>query len=148
MTPYYSKDGITIYHGRAEEIVTLLPADHFGTLVLDAPFTFHAKDMDGVLRPFSRSLKDDCTILALSLTETVEKSPRFGHPNVRSLDQMRETLKWTEGAILDPYMGVGSSLVAARQLGREAVGIEIEEKWCALSVIRLENKLGVKTAHA
>jgi hypothetical protein len=64
------------------------------------------------------------------------------HPTQKPVALIRWilTLKWTpsEGVILDPFMGSGATLVAAKQLKRNSIGIEIEEKYCEIAAKRLK----------
>jgi len=74
----------------------------------------------------------------LQSTATAEKN---GHPCPKPVEWMQwlVNLGSREGeTILDPFMGSGTTLVAAKRLGRQAIGIEIEERYCEIAARRVE----------
>lgn len=65
------------------------------------------------------------------------------HPTVKPTSLLKKLIKWSafEGeTILDPFMGSGTTLRAAKDLGLKAIGIEIERKYCDIAIERLRQQ--------
>jgi site-specific DNA-methyltransferase (adenine-specific) len=60
------------------------------------------------------------------------------HPTQKPLKLLLHLItEHASSPICDPFMGSGTTLRAAKDLGREAIGIEIEERYCEMAVKRL-----------
>jgi len=69
---------------------------------------------------------------------------RKTHPTEKPLGLMRWCISLAPNqpqTILDPFMGSGTTLRAAKDLGRKAIGIEIEERYCEIAVKRLAQEV-------
>jgi site-specific DNA-methyltransferase (adenine-specific) len=73
-------------------------------------------------------------------THNTCKVDRPDHPCPKPEPLMLELVRLFSDSgetILDPFMGSGTTLVAAKRLGRKAIGIELEEKYCEIAAKRL-----------
>jgi len=210
ITPYYDKDGITIYHGDCREILPQL--DKVDLVLTDPPYgigeaagknksrgllarpkdygtwdwdnkPIHQDEIDYIINHARYSIifggnyyalpasscwlvwdKDnagtdfaDCELAWTNLPKAVRKlrwrwngmlqedmankEVRF-HPTQKPRAVMSWAISLTEAqTILDPFMGSGTTLVAAKMLNRKAIGIEIEEKYCKIAVERLRQQV-------
>ena len=70
---------------------------------------------------------------------------RWGHPTPKPLELMLDFVARFDCLVIDPFAGSGTTLVAAKQLGQGAIGIEISELFCEGIARRLEaTAMGVR----
>ena len=92
--------------------------------------------------------RDGFTVIRISgepmkkdvIESPVESLPGNGHPAVFPVRLVREIIRLLSppgGKVMDPYMGSGSTMIAALKEGRGCVGIEISQKYCDMAFERL-----------
>jgi site-specific DNA-methyltransferase (adenine-specific) len=67
---------------------------------------------------------------------------KIGHNAMFPLELPRRCIKmfsWLDSIILDPFMGVGTTCIAAKQLHRKYIGIEISPEYCKIAFNRIKN---------
>jgi len=85
-------------------------------------------------------LRDQCMGDILRFAGVDEKQ----HPTQKPTGVLKRIMaNSTDGdaLVLDPFMGTGSTLRAAKDLGRRAIGIEIEERYCEIAARRLQQSV-------
>jgi site-specific DNA-methyltransferase (adenine-specific) len=136
--------------------VIIWGANHFAHLLPASPGWLVWDKLDGVA-PSSFS---DCELawqktgtsvrmfryLWRGICQAGEKGLKL-HPSQKPLSLMRWCVGKTSGTVADPFMGSGSTLVAAKSLNRRSIGIEIEERYCEIAARRCSQEvLGLDAA--
>ena len=102
---------------------------------LRAEFDGRRREFDGRRREFDKKLLSDVWSMP-----TVRGGERTEHPTQKPIglmDHLVGTLSRSGDTVLDPFAGSGSTLVAAKALGRKAIGVELEERYCEIAARRL-----------
>lgn len=76
------------------------------------------------------------TLIAVPTVGTNERVHVTQKP-VALLHQLLRVLPAEPMTILDPFMGSGSTLVAAREAGHRAIGVDMDERYCEMAATRL-----------
>jgi hypothetical protein len=207
--PYLERDGITLYHGDAREILPLIEADAIVTDPVWPNATvplFGSEDPLGMFvamwaalpsLPKRAAIQLGCDSDPRFLAAVPEALPFFrvawleivrmgykgrlgmtgdvgylfgepppsrpgqrvipgrmidadsrgqqnAHPCPRKIAHVQWLVKWwtaLDDVVLDPFAGSGTTLEAAREAGRRAIGIEIEERYCEIVAKRLSQKI-------
>lgn len=133
--------------------VAMFGAQHYANRLPDGG-TFHVWDKRGDYRPVHTADFDTIWInrkepgrifrcVWRGLCRETEHDQRIVHPTQKPLRVMVWALEMFPDAalILDPYAGSGTTLRAAKNLGRRAIGIEIEERYCEIAARRLSQEV-------
>lgn len=107
---------------------------------LDTEFIWLFRKKSGLEWHNIRSMMIDIPLLqsgCMATERILNKDGSTLHPTQKPVQLIKQLLAIGGDIILDPFLGSGTTAVAAKELGRKFIGIEISEEYCAIAVKRL-----------
>jgi site-specific DNA-methyltransferase (adenine-specific) len=102
-------------------------------------FDARRREFDARRREFDIELLSDVWTF-----KTVPPSKRLAkHPTQKPLELMDHligTMSRLDDVVVDPFMGTGTTLRAAKDIGRKAIGIEKDERYCEAAALRMSDE--------
>jgi site-specific DNA-methyltransferase (adenine-specific) len=152
MKPYYQEDGITIYHGDCQKVVNFTGMHDL--LLTDPPYGISAdRDrssqkngwVDYGSSGWDSKPADVNLLFALrgyAKKQVIWGGNYFALPPSMGMASVEQNAKRLQAkTVLDPFCGSGTTLVAAKDMGLTAVGIEAEERYCEIAANRLRQSV-------
>ena len=106
-----------------------------GMGALDIPWKPDHEEIYVLGKGFTGS-RDCGSVIPCPPVQSMAKNGRQ-HPNEKPVQLMAALLRKVPGRVLDPFMGSGSTLVAAAQYGRSAIGIEVRREFFEIACRRV-----------
>ena len=81
--------------------------------------------------------------LALWTISPESKQKAYGHPAMFPVElpyRLIQQLTYEDDIVLDPFIGAGTTAVAAKRLRRKFIGFELSPKYCKTAIQRLEKE--------
>ena len=82
--------------------------------------------------------------MVYGLSTGKSKKGAGGHPAAFPVELPRRCIKlfsYVDDTVLDPFLGSGSTLLAAYSNGRNGIGVEIDKDYCDIAIERIEQVL-------
>ncbi len=80
-------------------------------------------------------------VINCEMNATINSDEYHDHPTQKPIKLMHKLVRRTSGLILDPFMGSGTTGVAAVKLGRQFTGIEIDPKYFDMALLRISRAI-------